>query len=57
VDELGSREALKTITEILEQGTGADRQLEIFHRNESLTEVVDYVVHETMRGVTTPVGA
>jgi carboxylate-amine ligase len=57
VDDLGSREALRTISHIVEHGSGADRQLEAFHRTGNLRDVVDHLVHETMRGVTAPVGA
>ncbi|MBC8109623.1 MAG: carboxylate-amine ligase, partial [Verrucomicrobia bacterium] len=51
VDELGSREELKTIHWILENGTGADRQLEVYKKRESLQDVVDYIVEETYQGL------
>jgi carboxylate-amine ligase len=47
VDELGSREEINYIYRILEQGTGADRQLRIFQETGDLTKVVDYIVYET----------
>lgn len=43
VDHLGSRHALQYVHKILEHGTGADRQLEVFDRNKDMREVVDYI--------------
>jgi glutamate---cysteine ligase / carboxylate-amine ligase len=51
VDELGSREALDYIEEILLNGTGADRQLEVWNQSNDLKDVVDYIVEETHRGL------
>lgn len=51
VDELGSREELNYIYRILEQGTGADRQLRVFRETGDLKKVVDYIVSETRVGV------
>lgn len=53
VDELGSREEINYIHRILEKGTGADRQLRIFHETGDLTKVVDYIVYETESGLKT----
>lgn len=50
VDELGSRDAINYIHTILEGGTGADRQLAVFHETGSLEKVVDYILKETMEG-------
>lgn len=49
VDDLGSRHALKAIDKILNVGTGADRQLAVFEKTQSLHKVVDYIVDETLR--------
>jgi glutamate---cysteine ligase / carboxylate-amine ligase len=43
VDELGCRDALSTIHRILEKGTGADRQLEVYKETKSLEAVVAYI--------------
>jgi len=43
VDPLGIREALKGVYGIMEKGTGADRQLDVYEKTGSLLEVVDYV--------------
>ena len=47
VDELGSRQEVNYIHRILENGTGADRQLRVFHETGDLTKVVDYISYET----------
>ena len=51
VDELGSREELNYIYRILENGTGADRQLKVFRETGDLKKVVDYIVSETQVSV------
>ncbi len=51
VDELGSRSAINYIRTILEQGTGADRQLAVYQQTGSLEKVVDYITDETLRGI------
>jgi carboxylate-amine ligase len=52
VDELDSREELNYIHEILEMGTGADRQLRVFKETGELKRVVDYIIDETEVGLT-----
>jgi carboxylate-amine ligase len=49
VDELGSREEILYIYQILENGSGADRQLRVFKETGDLKKVVDYIVEETER--------
>ena len=51
VDELGSREEINYIHQMLEMGTGADRQLKVFEETGDLKKVVDYIVRETRVGV------
>ncbi len=51
VDELGSREEINYIHQMLEMGTGADRQLKVFNETGDLKKVVDYIVAETREGV------
>jgi carboxylate-amine ligase len=51
VEELGSREEIGYIQRILEEGTGADRQLKVFHETGDLKRVVDYMITETERGL------
>lgn len=51
VDDLGSREEVDYVHQILRQGTGSDRQLEVFARTGDLKQVVDYIVAETHHGL------
>ena len=51
VDELGSRDEINYIHEMLKMGTGADRQLKVFEQTGDLKQVVDYMVNETRVGV------
>jgi carboxylate-amine ligase len=51
VDELDSRKEVEYIHQILEMGTGADRQLAVFEETGSLNAVVDYIVSETKIGI------
>lgn len=54
VDDLGCREGLQGVYQILEEGTGADRQLAVFRESGDLQAVVDYLADETMREVIEP---
>jgi glutamate---cysteine ligase / carboxylate-amine ligase len=51
VDELGSRNEINYIHQMLEQGTGADRQLKVFAETGDLKKVVDFMVEETKAGL------
>ena len=51
VKELGSRDEIDYIHQMLEMGTGADRQLKVFEETGDLKKVVDYMVEETRVGV------
>ena len=50
VDELGSRDEVEYVHTILEGGTSADRQLEVFRRTGDHKAVVDQLVAETKEG-------
>ena len=54
VDELGSRDEIDYIHEMLTMGSGADRQLKVYHETGDLKKVVDYIVAETRVGVFDP---
>jgi len=54
VDELGSRQAVSYLYRVIEEGTGADRQLAVYRKTEDLGAVVDYLIAETMRGIPSP---
>ncbi|MCE7038901.1 carboxylate-amine ligase [Dyadobacter sp. CY312] len=51
VDELGSRKEIEYIHQIMEMGTGADRQLAVFEQTGDMNAVVDYIVSETKIGI------
>ncbi len=53
VDELDSREEINYIYKILENGTGADRQLKVWEQSFDLKSVVDYIIEETAAGLDT----
>jgi len=51
VDELGSRHEMAHIERIMREGTGADRQLAVFHKTNDMKAVVDHLVAETYEGL------
>jgi glutamate---cysteine ligase / carboxylate-amine ligase len=51
VEELGSKREMAHIERIMREGTGADRQLEVFHRTNDMKAVVDQIVAETYEGL------
>jgi carboxylate-amine ligase len=51
VDELGSRKEIEHIHTILERGTSADRQLQVYRETNDLTAVVDDLITMTMENV------
>lgn len=51
VDELGSRNEINYIRIMLEQGSGADRQLRKFEETNDMIAVVDYMAQETRAGL------
>ena len=42
-DEIGCRGGLQLVQKILEKGTGADRQLEVYEGTKNLVSVADYI--------------
>jgi len=50
VDELGSRDSINYVHTILENGTGADRQLKVYQDTGDLVKVVDYILEQTLIG-------
>ena len=57
LDELGSREQVNGIRKIVQNGSGADRQLRVFQETGDLTKVVDYMIEETESSVFADAGA
>ncbi len=51
VDELGSRNEVNYIHTILENGTGADRQLRVYNQNKNFRDVVEYIHRESSQGL------
>jgi carboxylate-amine ligase len=51
VDELGSREEINYVMNILKTGTGADRQLDVWEQTYDTKSVVDYIIEETHVGL------
>jgi carboxylate-amine ligase len=52
VDELGSRQEVEGVNWILQNGTGADRQLRVYETTGGdLKKVVDYICEETRHGL------
>jgi carboxylate-amine ligase len=51
VDHLGSRHRLAYVNKILENGTGADRQLAVFEKSRNLVEVVKYIQSQYLFGL------
>src|SRR6185369_2459596 len=48
VDELGSRKEIEHVNTILQRGTSADRQLQIYRETNDLTAVVDDLITMTL---------
>ena len=52
VDDLGSRKYINHINNILENGSSADKQIEVFNQENDIKRVVDHLISETYRDVT-----
>jgi glutamate---cysteine ligase / carboxylate-amine ligase len=51
VPHLGSKNAISYVHKMLEQGTGADRQLKVYEQTQSLVKVVDYIHDSFLSGL------
>lgn len=51
LDDLGSRKEVEHIHTILERGTSADEQLQVYRETNDLKSVVDRLIERTMEGV------
>ncbi|MEO5647867.1 MAG: carboxylate-amine ligase [Chitinophagaceae bacterium] len=51
VQPLGIRNAIGHVHQMLEKGTGADRQLKVFEETKNLVSVVDYIHEQFLEGV------
>lgn len=57
VDELEIRPEIEGVEKMLREGTGADRQLQVYRDSGRLEDVVDYIIRETHTGLTVPAPA
>ena len=51
IPHLGSRHAINFVHKILEKGTGADRQLQVYNETNNLVPVVDYIHNSFLEGI------
>ena len=51
VDELGSRHWINHVQKILEEGTGADRQLAVYQEKKSLVDVAAFINSQFLSGL------
>lgn len=51
VDQLGSRHVVNYVTKMLENGTGADRQMAVYQQTGNLVNVVDYIHNQFLEGI------
>jgi carboxylate-amine ligase len=51
LDHLGSRHRIAYVHKMLEQGTGADRQLEVYEKTKNLVSVVQYIEGNFLTGI------
>ncbi len=51
IPELGSEREIAYVNRILEEGSGATRQLRVFQETNDLKKVVDYIIAETESGL------
>lgn len=51
VDELGCRTEVNYVYQMLEQGSGADRQLKVYEDTKDFKKVMEYVVSQTKKGL------
>jgi glutamate---cysteine ligase / carboxylate-amine ligase len=51
IPHLGSAHAISYVHKMLEQGTGADRQLKVYEETQSLVKVVDYIHDSFLAGI------
>ena len=51
LDHLGSRDRIAYVHKILENGTGADKQLAVFEKSKDLTEVTKFINQQFLAGI------
>ena len=51
VGPLGSKHAIGNVHKMLEEGTGADKQLKVYEQTKSLTDVADFIHSQFLNGI------
>jgi len=51
VDDMGCRTEVNYVYQMMEEGSGADRQLKVFEETGDLVEVAKYIVAQTSKGL------
>ena len=51
VDQLGSRHRINFVHKMLEQGTGADRQLAVYEESKNLVQVAEFIQGQFLTGI------
>lgn len=51
VPHLGSRNAISHVHKVLEEGTGADKQLQVYEKDQSLQAVADFIHTQFLSGL------
>ena len=51
IDDLGSRQYIEHIRNIMKKGTSSDKQLEIFNKTKDPKQIVDHLIQETARDI------
>ena len=51
VDQLGSRHRINYVHKMLEQGTGADRQLAVYEESKNLVQVAEFIQGQFLTGI------
>lgn len=57
LDDLGCRREILHLRALLSSpsGTGADRQIHLYHQTEDINSVIDYLIQQTMRGISSSI--
>jgi carboxylate-amine ligase len=48
---LGIKSAISHVHKMMEEGTGADRQLKVYEQTNNLVDVVDYIHSQFLNGI------
>ena len=51
LDHLGSRHRIQYVQKMIENGTGADKQIAVYNNTKCLKEVVKFINHSFLEGI------